>query len=195
MEVFGRVALPCVPYKPMSATQEGDIRDILEFVRESKGLWDQRCEVKVSGLGGVGVFAKQDINESVPLLKLHKSSIFSASNSSVANLLVEEQIDGVLALNIAFIYETTVFKARSHWTKYLKSIRVDENILPPFYWDEELKRLIRDTTIDCLYGALEPQDELVEGFEIAVDLARKWNDELGLPRSLEYKLCSSSHRK
>ncbi|KAL3229037.1 hypothetical protein RNJ44_02124 [Nakaseomyces bracarensis] len=165
----------------MSITKAEDIEDILDFVRGSRGFFDQeRCEVKLSDVGGVGVFAKEDITESRALLKLHKTAIFSASNSSIANLLLDEQIDGVLALNIAFIYETTVFKDTSHWYKYLKTIKIDTNNLPPCYWNHNLKAMLKGTTLDSLFCALEPQDEINEGFEIAVELARKWNKEFGL---------------
>lgn len=169
----------------MSATPQEDLSDILEFVRQSNGQFlSSHCIIKASPLGGLGVFAIQDIHKGRVLLRIPKNAIFSSSNSSVANLLLDEEVDGMLALNIAFIYETTVFKERSHWYPYLKSIRIHDETgnlyLPPSCWSAEEKNALKGTTIDTLYDALAPQEELEEGFEIAVNLAMKWNEEFGL---------------
>lgn len=171
----------------MSSTANSDLQAIFQFVKDAEGKFDHDlCDVKESSLGGVGVFAKRDIPAGTTLLQLHKNSIFSASNSSIANLLNDEQIDGILALNIAFIYETTVFKEKSHWYPYLKSIRIEDPQdngklkLPPAYWNETDKGLLRGTTLDTLFDALTPQEEVERGFEIAIDLAEKWNEEFGL---------------
>lgn len=171
----------------MSSTESSDLQAIFQFVKDAEGKFDQDlCDVKESSLGGVGVFAKKDIPAGTTLLQLHKNSIFSASNSSIANLLNDEQIDGILALNIAFIYETTVFKDKSAWYPYLKSIKIEDSQdngklkLPPAYWNETDRDLLRGTTLDTLFDALTPQEEVERGFEIAIDLAEKWNEEFGL---------------
>lgn len=163
----------------MSSTDHADLKDILEFVAQAEGTFPQDlCEVRESPLGGVGVFAKSAIPEGTTLLQLPKSAVFSASNSSIANLLHDAQIDGVLALNIAFIYETTVFRKTSHWTPYLKSITA--GALPPAYWNDSDKLLLQGTTLDTLFDALTPQEEVQSGFEIAIDLSETWNKEFGL---------------
>ncbi|CCH62227.1 hypothetical protein TBLA_0G02900 [Henningerozyma blattae CBS 6284] len=169
----------------MSATSPEDLKDILDFVKESDGTFlSSHCEIKPSKLGGLGVFSTKDIHEGSVLLRVPKSSIFSSSNSAVANLLLDEEIDGMLALNIAFIYETTVFRSTSHWYKYLKSIKYEDNegtlYLPPSMWDAKVKKWLKDTTFDALHDALSPQDELQEGFEIAINLALKWGNDFGL---------------
>lgn len=170
----------------MSNTQTGDLGDVLRFVGDSnESFWSPECEVRVSDSGGLGVFAKSDLEEGTVLLKVPKSSVFSASNSSIANLLVDDEIDGVLALNIAFIYETTVFKKKSHWYPYLKSIRIydeeQELVLPPSLWSESQKGWLKGSTLDTLHGGLDKDADLQEGFEVAIDLANKWNHEFGLP--------------
>ena len=169
----------------MSSTQSSDLKDILEFVKRAEGSFpEDLCEVRESTLGGMGVFAKKDLSAGTALLSLPKSSVFSASNSCIANLLHDAQIDGVLALNIAFIYETTVFRETSHWTPYLKSIV--PGALPPAYWSDNDKKLLKGTTLDTLFDALSPQEEVQSGFEVAIDLAETWNEEFGLEIPKEY---------
>lgn len=169
----------------MSNTLNGDLNGVLQFVSDCRdSFWSSECEIRPSPVGGLGVFAKRDIEEGTTLLKLSKSCLFSASNSTIANLLVDEEIDGVLGLNIAFIYETTVFAHKSHWTAYLKSIRIyDEQqqlILPPSYWSVEVKNCLKGSALHTLHDGLRAEEEVQEGFELAVDLARKWNQEFGL---------------
>lgn len=170
----------------MSSTQVEDVDDVLRFVRDcNDSFWSPECEVRVSSSGGVGVFAKQDLEAGTVLLRLPKTCVYSASNSSIANLLVDEEIDGVLALNIAFIYETTVFRQKSHWISYLKSIRIyneEQRLeLPPSHWAEGEKKWLRGSALDTLHGGLATDADVQEGFEMAIDLASKWNREFGLP--------------
>ncbi|QHS71594.1 protein-lysine N-methyltransferase [Saccharomyces paradoxus] len=169
----------------MSVTFKDDIHQILKFVASCNGRFkDSKCDIRESPLGGLGVFAKTKIAKGESILTLNKSSIFSASNSSIANLLCDNGIDGMLALNIAFIYETTVFKNTSHWYQFLRTIRIRDDQghlnLPPSFWNANAKQLLKGTSFDTLFDALTPEEEIIEGFEIAVDLARKWNDEFGL---------------
>ncbi|QLL34469.1 hypothetical protein HG536_0G03310 [Torulaspora globosa] len=180
------VELPPIVLSLMSNTLCDDLSGVLQFVRDCRdSFWSPECEIRESPVGGVGVFAGTDIRKGSTLLKLPKSSLFSASNSTIANLLLDDEIDGILALNIAFIYETTVFREKSHWVPYLKSIRIcDEQqqlVLPPGYWSDEAKRCLRGSTLDTLHDGLRSETEVQEGFELAVDLARKWNQEFGLP--------------
>lgn len=169
----------------MSVTFKDDVHRILKFVANCNGRFeDSKCDIRESPLGGLGVFAKTDIAEGESILTLNKSSIFSASNSSIANLLCDSSIDGMLALNIAFIYETTVFRNSSHWYPFLRTIRIRDDEghlnLPPSFWHADAKRLLKGTSFDTLFDSLTPEEEIMEGFEIAVDLAHKWNDEFGL---------------
>lgn len=175
----------------MSNTLLSDLSDVLDFVVNNDGdFFSPVCEVRESTYGGLGVFAKQDLGKDQTLLRLKKSSIFSASNSSIANLLVDDDIDGILALSIAFVYETTVFQEKSHWYPYLKSIKIcDTNgkfLLPPNCWDQAEKSLLKGLTLDTLHDGLTQEDEVKEGFEMAIDLANKWNMEFGLEVPSEY---------
>ncbi|AET40428.1 protein-lysine N-methyltransferase Ecym_6023 [Eremothecium cymbalariae DBVPG len=170
----------------MSNTNQSDLKNIFSFVENCNGFFlHSHCEIRPSQHGGLGVFATQDIEADTVLLRVPKSSIFSAPNSSIANLLFDEGIDGMLALNIAFIYETTVFKNDSHWFKYLDSIKPTDDqgklILPPSCWPAESKVALKGTALDLFYDALNPEEEVEEGFEIAMDLAYKWQAEAHLP--------------
>ena len=70
----------------MSVTFKDDVHRILKFVANCNGRFeDSKCDIRESPLGGLGVFAKTDIAEGESILTLNKSSIFSASNSSIAN--------------------------------------------------------------------------------------------------------------
>ncbi|EJS44602.1 YBR030W [Saccharomyces arboricola H-6] len=169
----------------MSVTSKDDVDGILKFVADCDGKFeDSKCDIKESDLGGLGVFAKTDIAKDEAILTLNKSSIFSASNSSISNLLCENDIDGMLALNIAFIYETTVFKDTSHWYPFLRTVRFRDDQghlnLPPSFWHANGKQLLKGTSFDTLFDALTPEEEIIQGFKIAVDLARKWNGEFRL---------------
>lgn len=168
---------------PMASTLLKDLKGVLQFVSECDGYFPtSKCEVKSSVFGGLGVYAVCDLKEGETLLQLPKSCVFSASNSSVANLLVDGEIDGMLALIIAFIYETSIFKEKSHWYPYLKSVRIAEEnelYLPPNLWDSHSKIALKGSTLDTLHHGLDEEEEVQQGYEIALNLARQWNAELG----------------
>ncbi|KAH3900639.1 protein-lysine N-methyltransferase SCDLUD_003634 [Saccharomycodes ludwigii] len=170
----------------MSNTSESDVKHILNFVENNDVQFlSSHLELKKSALGGIGVFATQDIEAEHILLRVPKSSIFTAENSTIANALVDAEIDGMLALNIAFIYEVSVFKEKSHWFEYLRTIKWVDNegqlYLPPSYYeDAKRKQYLRGTTLDTMYNGLSPQSEVENGFSIACDLAVKISSEYHL---------------
>ncbi|CDO92312.1 unnamed protein product [Kluyveromyces dobzhanskii CBS 2104] len=168
----------------MSNTQSTDKDDILSFVEASKGFFHTTgCQIRESEHGGLGVFALKNLKEETVLLRVPKASVFSAENSSIANLLVDSDIKGILALQLAFIYEVFVFGAESHWYKYLKSIKHKQNgklYLPPAYWDDEEKKLLNKTALDKVFQALSPQEEIEDGFTVGLTLAKKWRQDFGL---------------
>ncbi|CCD22753.1 protein-lysine N-methyltransferase NDAI_0A05980 [Naumovozyma dairenensis CBS 421] len=171
----------------MFETTQESRYDLLDFVKKAEGKFlTSHCEISKSPTAtGLGIIATQDIGEGTKIISIPKSAIFSASNSNIANLLQDEEIDGMFALNIAFIYEISTFKDTSHWYPYLKHIplkntETDEPILPVSFWTEKQKRLLKGTTADVFHKILEPQEEVMEGFELAIELAQKWSDEFGL---------------
>ncbi|CAR25605.1 ZYRO0A03850p [Zygosaccharomyces rouxii] len=172
----------------MASTISEDLPGVLGFVEDCKGFFPgSKCLVKRSPVGGLGVFAQCDLNEGETLLQLPKSAVFSASNSSISNLLVDSELDGMLALTIAFVYETTVFQERSHWWPYLKSVKIEEAgslYLPPNYWPD--RDMLKGFTLDTLYQGLDPEPDIQQGFQIALELAHRWNKEVGIPIPWKY---------
>ena len=148
----------------MSNTDISDLSGILSFVHDAQGYINTKsCEIRRSQHGGLGVFALDDLEEDTILLRLPKSSVFTPENSSIANLLVDSELSGILALNIAFIYEMFVFGEANLWYKYLKSITFkhgDKLYLPPAYWSEEYKRFLKNTCLDTVFEALYQYKEL-----------------------------------
>ncbi|AGO12079.1 AaceriAAR193Cp [[Ashbya] aceris (nom. inval.)] len=170
----------------MSSTKQSDVDDILAFVEESGGRFlRSHCDIQRSPQGGLGVFALKDIAAGTVLLRIPKAAVFSASNSSISNLLLEEELEGMLALVIAFIYETTGFQNASHWCKYLRSIKYtdsgDNLVLPPSFWPSQDKRPLRATALHTLHRALDAEPEVLDGYDRAVSCAYKWHADADLP--------------
>lgn len=164
---------------------------LLEFILSGQGKFlSSHCEIRKSKGNHLGIYAKQGIVKDTTLLQIPKSTVFSASNSSIANLLQDEEIDGPLALTIAFIYETTVFREHSHWYSYLRTIKFkDENygyILPPPYWDNEVKKILGGTTMDTLFHCFDIEDDIHLLYEVAEELAYTWHKDFGLAIPEEY---------
>lgn len=174
----------------MASTLSEDLQGILDFVRQGDGFFpSSKCEIRPSELGGLGVYAQCNLKEGETILQLPKSCVFSASNSSIANLLFDCEVDGMLALIVAFIYETSVFKENSHWYPYLKSIKIADGntlYLPPNLWDSRSKKLLKGSTLDTLHHGLDHEEEVEQGYELAFDLAKQWNIEFGLSIPEQY---------
>ncbi|SCU92749.1 LAMI_0E11870g1_1 [Lachancea mirantina] len=169
----------------MSLTTFEQAKDVLSFCVKNKIYFSSfNCEVKPSSAGGIGVFAKSDIDANTVLLRVPKSAVFSASNSSIANLLVDEEIDGVLALTLAFLYEREVFGPKSNWYSYLQTIQLNwdqESLyLPPSFWPSNRKRLMEQTALGTLFHGLDNEGEILSAFSTAVEVSRKWHAEARL---------------
>lgn len=163
--------------KNMSATSSEAVSGVINWINNNNGFWNhEKLEIKESKLGGIGVFAKEDLESSDPLkptilLRLHKDSLLSFQKSNVANLLTDEGIDGALALVISFIYEKDQGES-SPWYPFIKSINYEHNgqlILPPSLWTKEQKLILQGTELDIM-GALD-DDENSLAFEKACEFA------------------------
>lgn len=170
----------------MSSTSLKDAQRVIEWIKVNSGHFNTDIlEIKPSPLGGIGVFAKEDIklNPDLPppvLLRLHKDSILSAHKSYISNLLYESKITGALALVIAFIYESEL-KEKSPWWPFIRSIKYldDDNdnnspIVPPSAWSKKEQQLLRGSEID-VQGHLSVQ-ELLDSYEKACLFAGLHND-------------------
>lgn len=171
----------------MSNTDLNFLDGIEKFARdlEIDFPWEA-CEIKQSSYGGLGIFAREKLETGTCILRVHKSGVFSGSNCIIANLLADSEIDGMVALVIAFAYETTVFRNTSHWWPYLKSIAVDHStakklLVPCCFWDPALQKLLRDTSLDTLFHIFGMASEIGDGLDLATDLAVKWNAEAMIP--------------
>lgn len=148
----------------MSNTTLDNAQRVVTWIKDNNGYWNSDVlEIKESKVGGIGVFAKTDLDPTLTpklLLRLPKESILSASKSSIANLLLEEEIEGALALIIAFIYEKH-FGESSPWFEYIKTIDYKdpkgELILPPSLWTGKQKALFKGSEIE-LMGALDDEE-------------------------------------
>ncbi|KAL6940256.1 hypothetical protein ACO0QE_004154 [Hanseniaspora vineae] len=167
----------------MSNTLLADLSKIQKFITDAEIKLSENVEIKETPYGGLGVFALEDLEADQILARIPKKSCFTAQNSNIANLLVDADVAGYQALSIAFVYELMVFRERSHWYNYVSTIQWKPNgklYLPPAYWSKKEKSLLKGTTLDVLYDALSPQEAVEGGFEIALELAKSWNDEFGL---------------
>ncbi|KAL6937948.1 hypothetical protein ACO0RG_004473 [Hanseniaspora osmophila] len=167
----------------MSNTSLADLSKIQRFIADAEIKLSENVEIKETSYGGLGVFALEDLEPGQILARIPKKSCFTAQNSSIANLLVDADVAGYQALSISFVYEVMVFKERSHWFNYVSTIQWKPNgklYLPPAYWSKKEKKWLKGTTLDVMYDALSPQDAVEGGFEIALELAKKWNEDFGL---------------
>lgn len=169
----------------MASTRNCDA--LLEWLQDNQNklYWNkQLVDIKASANGGVGVFARKDIHRVEDdvtldspglLLRISKNSILSGANSSIANLLYESHIDGILALVLAFLYEKAA-GMESPWHSYIDSIDLYEHgtdtlICPPSLWDDTDKALLNGTDADLM--GVTGSEQLQDEFSVAVEFAKQ----------------------
>lgn len=161
----------------MTNSSVEDARKVVQWVQSNLGFWNDKLEVKESKLGGVGVFAKQDLtnlNEDLPivLMRIAKESLLSTRTCCINNLLYERQFDGTLGLVLGVIYELDQLD-QSPWSDYLSSFKYTDSkgrlILPPGLWTKEEKFLLRGTELEIMGGLDDEQDKSV--YETACEFA------------------------
>lgn len=148
----------------MSNTTLENANKVVSWIKSNHGYWNSDViEVKESKVGGIGVFAKKDLDPTLTpelLLRLPKESILSAEKSSIANLILEEEIEGALALIIAFIYEKH-YGNDSPWFEYINTIHYKDSkgdlILPPSLWTKKEKLLFKGSEFEIM-GALDDEE-------------------------------------
>ncbi|KAG7830393.1 hypothetical protein KL920_002031 [Ogataea angusta] len=159
-----------------------DPSKVISWLRQphNKAFWHTDLQVRRTQ-HGVGVFASRRIEPGTVLLSVPKTSILSAHNSCIANLLCDAQIYGMHALVIAFLYEKNV-GAASPWSDYIESINFAGAMLPPCMWDAEAKSLLAGTEAD-LMGVLD-STELVAHYELARRFANQHAPMISAPAEL-----------
>lgn len=148
----------------MSNTSLKNAHKVITWIESNQGFWNKEVlELKESKLGGIGVFAKKDLDPTLTpelLLRVPKDSLLSARKSSISNLIIEEEIDGALALIIAFIYEKH-FGKTSPWFEYIQTIQYHDSqgelIVPPSLWTKKQKKLFKGSELE-LMGALDDEE-------------------------------------
>ncbi|KAI0464633.1 hypothetical protein LJB42_002253 [Komagataella kurtzmanii] len=166
---------------------------LIEWFRDpsNEAYWNEDLvAIRESPLGGVGVFAKENIghdeedDEEDLLLRISKQSILSGKNSFISNLLHECGADSHLGLILAFLYEKSL-GSDSPWYAYLQTIQHKNTkglILPVHLWPDEKKNLLIGTE---LYSVLDNFEEETEGlFESCVSFARDYESVLKVPTEL-----------
>lgn len=165
--------------------------------------------VKAASEGsGLGVFARtnmdpaktKDPHEPYLLFRVDKCMTINGKNCSIANLLVDEELDGIDALMLAVIYEIEL-QEKSPWFGYLKSInhttdskinithlnRPDTNaggknekyILPVPLWPSKDIDLLQGTEVEMMDGL--DDNELRYHYAVAITFAMRVNRSVQLP--------------
>ncbi|OWB60705.1 hypothetical protein B5S29_g1585 [[Candida] boidinii] len=168
---------------------------LIEWLRDpvNKTFWNEDLvSVMPSKYGGLGVFAKQDIdggeeeNDNV-LLRIHKSCILSAKTSCISNLLCDANLSGMTALVIAFLYEKSQGE-KSPWYDYINSINYytddekNQYLVAPCLWKDDEKSLLIGTEAEIL-GITDPE-EVERNFAISIQFAKDIKDILPIPFEL-----------
>ncbi|XBW35782.1 hypothetical protein QEN19_001354 [Hanseniaspora menglaensis] len=174
----------------MSNTVFSEISKIDKFVRDTNIFVNKDIlTIKKASGAGVGIFASTDIPKDTIIVKIPKSSIFTSKTCTINNLLSEESIEGIMGIHLAVLYELFVFKdSKSHWYDYLSFIFADclDNkrstgfYLPPGYWSDEEKLLLKGTLLDCQYDGLKTHKDIITIYKQFVSIAYKWNKECDL---------------
>lgn len=151
----------------MSNCSLEDAQKVVRWINSNLGFWEPSLELRESPVGGVGVFTTEPLDdattESKVLLRLHKGSLLSSKTSCVANLLDDEEIDGVLGLILSFIYERDQGES-SPWCDYISTIQYRDSqgelILPPSLWSKRQKRVLEGTELEIMGGLDDEETQM-----------------------------------
>ncbi|KAL6750101.1 hypothetical protein V8C86DRAFT_890723 [Haematococcus lacustris] len=103
-----------------------------------------------------GVRAVRDIRTEELLCSIPKAAILSIRNTSIAELLVKEQLGGGLGLTVAVMHERALGKS-SLWYGYFESLPAREFL--PLFWSQAEAAQLHGTEIE---GRAEADREAVE---------------------------------
>ncbi|ANB15957.1 Rkm3p [Sugiyamaella lignohabitans] len=144
-----------------------DYANLIEWMVENKIELSSLIKIDESPLGGVGVFSTADIAEGDVVLRVPKDCVLSPVTCGIANLLDEHELDGMIGLTIAYMFEKSQGE-KSPWFGFLKTIRPPDHDLPRF-WPEADRQLLKGTEMDKMGGlddteVLETYKDIVAPF-------------------------------
>lgn len=105
---------------------------------------------------GYSVRSKEAIPADTVVVSIPKSSILSVRTTSIADILEEEMLTGILALSLALIHERSC--DTSPFKQYLDSIPAREDI--PLFWSAAEVELLRGTDV---FNSLEQDRQFLIG--------------------------------
>ncbi|KAJ2009592.1 hypothetical protein GGI04_000315 [Coemansia thaxteri] len=161
-----------------------DLQVLLEWFAENKITYNQEA-IKIveqqptaslttpkdnaGSLAGFGVVSLRKIESEEPLVVIPKSAVISAATSVLANILIDADIGGNLALCIAVMYEKSLGTA-SPWYGYLQSLPECADI--PLLWDSQSRAWLAGTDVGQWIGRDEVN--LREDFEVLQELVAEY---------------------
>ncbi|GMM34341.1 protein-lysine N-methyltransferase [Saccharomycopsis crataegensis] len=169
---------------------------LLSWLENNQAKLHPSLEVRESPLGGLGVYATKDLDPETlvyreeidgdsgeeelaqPLSRTPKTSIFSARNSYISNVLEEHDIHGVLGLITAFIYEYYNLKDESPWFGYFQSFNLKTLDVPPSFWEDKQQKWLKGTEAELL--DVVNNEEILTVMDVCVDFAQLMKEELEL---------------
>ncbi|ODV77870.1 uncharacterized protein CANTADRAFT_26887 [Suhomyces tanzawaensis NRRL Y-17324] len=170
--------------------------DSLKGWLEKNAFWRNELIIRPSKYGGIGVFAPDQMDYEDPLLlRIPKTSVLSAKNSLIYNLLVDykyEEVDistGMYGVIISVIYELSA-GTKSPWYEYLNSIDFENSSVPVCLWDQDDKDNFKNTEVDLL-NLLNP-DELIQFYQECIKFAKASSQYVAIPAILNEDKASSA---
>ncbi|KAF7721273.1 hypothetical protein EC973_004982 [Apophysomyces ossiformis] len=117
---------------------------LLKWFEANEIKWDNKClEIRIVN-DSYGVFAKKDLKNKNPIVKIPKECILSPKSTGIANILDDENIEGGCSLAISVMYEISQGKD-SPWYGYLQALPRSEDL--PIFWDSE-KDILKGTEME-----------------------------------------------
>jgi hypothetical protein len=124
---------------------------LVEWMVDNKIEFSSSLRVKESPLGGTGVYALRNIEPDSVLLRVPKEHVLSPVTCGIANLLEEHELDGMLGLTLAYMFERCQ-GVESPWYAFLQTIdRVEDATLPRF-WSQDEQKWLTGSEIEFMGG-------------------------------------------
>ncbi|CAN6675155.1 ribosomal lysine N-methyltransferase 3 [Trichomonascus vanleenenianus] len=144
-------------------------QELVKWMVENKIDLSSSLNIAPSKLGGYGVFANKKIPKETLLLTVPKKCVLSPATCGIANLLEEHELDGMIGLTVAYMFERAQ-KEKSPWYPFLQTI--DETPTKqslPRFWAEEQQEWLTGTQAERMGGLDESEvsvayEQVIEPF-------------------------------